>query len=197
MRHRNRGRRLNRNAAQRRALMRGLARALILSKTGRIITTTGKAKEARPFVEKLVTLARAGDETSRRRAIALLGEHRPSERRAKGADAKGASKWFRIPPKPRDAVDRKAWRKHGLPKLPAENPVVAIDRLFGEIGLKFKDRPGGYTRILKLGEHRMGDNAEQVLLEFVESIGEASPSPETGAEKAAKRPAEDKKETAA
>ena len=192
MRHRNRGRRLNRNAAQRRALMRGMARALILSKGGRIITTTGKAKEARPFVEKLVTLARAGDEASRRRAIALLGEHRPSGMRAKGADAKGASKWLRIPAKPRDSVDRKAWRRQGLPKLPSENPVVVIDRLFSEIGPKFKARAGGYTRILKLGEHRLGDNAEQVLLEFVEAVGEAPPSPEAGTEKAAKKPAKDK-----
>lgn len=189
MRHRNRGRRLNRNASHRRALMRNLARALILSKGGRIITTTGKAKEARPFVEKLVTLARSGDETSRRRAIALLGEHRPSERRAKGADAKGAAKWLRIPAKPRDAVDRKAWRRNGLPLLPSENSIVAIDRLFSEIGPKFKVRAGGYTRILKLGEHRLGDNAEQVLLEFVESLGEVPGGSEGGSGKAAKKPA--------
>ncbi len=196
MRHRNRGRKLNRNASHRRALMRNLARALILSKGGRIITTTGKAKEARPFVEKLVTLARAGDETSRRRAVALLGEHRPSALRAGGADAKGAAKWLRIPAKPRGAVDRKAWRRKGLPLLPAENPVVAVDRLFSEIGPKFKARAGGYTRILKLGEHRLGDNAEEVLLEFVEAIGEAPPSPEAGTEKAAKKPAKAKGATA-
>ena len=75
MRHRNRGRKLNRNAQHRNSLMRNLARALFLSPKGRIVTTLTKAKEVRPFVEKLVTLGRYGDETSRRRAVAMLGHH--------------------------------------------------------------------------------------------------------------------------
>lgn len=170
MRHRNRGRKLNRNESHRRSLMRNMARALILSPNGRIITTTAKAKEARPFVERLVTLARHGDEASRRRAASILGEHAPSHRRAAGADKKGAGKWSSIPPKPRNAVDRKRWRRMGLPVVP-EGPIpVALDRLFAEIGPKFKERPGGYTRILRLGKRRLGDNAEQVLLEFVVSV---------------------------
>ena len=96
MRHRCRGRKLNRNASHRRALMRNMARALILSPRGRIVTTTGKAKELRPFVEKLVTLGRYGDEASRRRAVALLGEHAPSHPRSEDADKKGRSEERRV-----------------------------------------------------------------------------------------------------
>ena len=178
MRHRCRGRKLNRNSSHRKALMRNLARALILSPAGRIVTTTGKAKEVRPFVEKLVTLGRYGDEASRRRAVALLGEHAPSHPRAADADQKKSVKWARIPGKPVNPVDRKAWRRAGLPAVPAQAPVIAIERLFKEIAPKFKDRPGGYTRILKLSERRLNDNAEQVLLEFVVPVVEAPQAPE-------------------
>lgn len=153
MRHRGRGRKLNRNSSHRRSLMRNMARALFLSKDGQIVTTVGKAKEARPFVEKLVTLARRGDEVSRRQAVALLGEARPS--------------FGRIPPKPRDARDRKRWKREGLPRILREAPPVVAERLFREIGPRFKDRPGGYTRILRLQARRLGDNAGQVLLAFV------------------------------
>ena len=186
MRHRCRGRKLNRNASHRRALMRNMARALILSPRGRIVTTTGKAKELRPFVEKLVTLGRYGDEASRRRAVAILGDHAPSHPRAEGADKKKAVKWARIPAKPRNAVDRKAWRRAGLPAVPEQAPVRVIDRLFKEIAPKFKERPGGYTRILHLSERRLNDNAEQVLLEFVVPVGEAPRAPEAEKESKAK-----------
>ena len=172
MRHRNRGRKLNRNAQHRNSLMRNLARALFLSPKGRIITTITKAKEVRPFVEKLVTLGRYGDEASRRRAIALLGHHEPSWPRAKKADEKGAAKWARIPPKPRNPVDRLRWRREGLPKLPQANQATAMDRLFEVIAPKFKDRPGGYTRILRTGQKRLNDKAELAFLEFVVPVSE-------------------------
>src|SRR5437588_2072517 len=73
MRHLKAGRKLGRNASHRLALMRNLARALILSENGRIITTVEKAKEARRFVEKLITLAKKGTLHARRQAIAKLG----------------------------------------------------------------------------------------------------------------------------
>lgn len=186
MRHRKRGRKLNRTQSHRRSLMRNLARALILSKDGRIITTEGKAKEARPFVERMVTLARHGDEASRRRAVALMGEHAPSDQRSANADKKGAAKWARIPAKPRNPKDRKRWRREGLPALPAALPVMAVEKLFGEIAAKLKDRPGGYTRILKIGKKRLSDKAELVLLEFVVPMGETLPSPEPTKQAAAK-----------
>ena len=167
MRHRKRGRKLNRNASPRRSLLRNLARALLLSKDGRIVTTLVKAKEARPFVERLVTLGRRGDEASRRRAVALLGEHEPSYPRAANADQKGAVKWARIPPKPRNPADRKRWRRMGLPAPPPLKGLTASERLFREIASRFKDRPGGYTRILRKGSRRLNDKAELALLEFV------------------------------
>src|ERR671925_1962741 len=71
MRHRKAGRKLGRNAAHRRALMRNLALALFRKE--RIITTVEKAKELRPFVEKLITLARKGTLHARRLVIARLG----------------------------------------------------------------------------------------------------------------------------
>src|SRR3954465_13944942 len=67
MRHRVAGRTLGRNATSRLALMRGLSRALI--EHGRIITTVAKAKELRPFVEKLVTLAKKGNASEGATAI--------------------------------------------------------------------------------------------------------------------------------
>src|SRR5437762_9531038 len=71
MRHLNAGRKLGRNAAHRLALMRNLAKALFEHE--RIITTVEKAKEARPFVEKLITLARKGTLQARRLAKMRLG----------------------------------------------------------------------------------------------------------------------------
>ncbi len=199
MRHRKRGRKLDRTSSHRRALLRNLARALILSKDGRIWTTLAKAKEARPFVEKLVTLGRYGDEASRRNAQSMLGEHRPSYPRSPKADEKNASKWVRIPPKPSNPVDRKRWRRLGLPALPSALPVIALDRLFAEIAPKFKDRPGGYTRILrgskKIGEdrplrlRRLNDKAPMAILEFVVPVGVVQepssqpPSPEKASKK--------------
>src|SRR5207249_4023406 len=73
MRHRKAGRTLSRTASHRLALMRNLTSALIRAKDGRIITTVEKAKEARPFVEKLITLARQGTLQARRLAKARLG----------------------------------------------------------------------------------------------------------------------------
>ncbi len=107
MRHLKAGRKLGRNASHRRALMRNLARALITHE--RIITTVEKAKEARRFVEKLITLAKRGDLHARRLALARL-------------------------------PDRET-----------------ITKLFAEIGPRFRDRPGGYTRIIKRHERRLGD----------------------------------------
>ncbi len=89
---------------------------------GRIITTPAKAKEARPFAEKLITLAKKGpdDLAARRRAIRLL--HDPA----------------------------------------------LVRSLFEDLGVRYKDRNGGYTRILHLSRTRIGDGARQVLFELVE-----------------------------
>lgn len=117
MRHLKAGRILGRNATHRLALMRNLTRALF--EHGRIITTVEKAKEARSFVEKLITLAKRGSLHSRRLALS---------------------------------------------RLPDPN---AVDKLFKEIAPRFKDRPGGYTRIIKRHERRLGDGGHTAFLELL------------------------------
>lgn len=117
MRHRKAGRSLRRTSEQKLALMRNLATSLIES--GAITTTEAKAKELRPFVEKLITKAKAGTLHARR----LAGKH---------------------------------VQKRG-----------AADKLFQEVGKQFATRPGGYTRILKLG-HRKGDGADLARIELIQ-----------------------------
>ena len=116
MRHRAKGRQLSRTAAHRRALLRNLAASLF--RHDRIVTTEAKAKELRPYAERLITLARRGDLHARR----LVG---------------------------RRIQDREV-----------------LHRLFSEIGPRFAARPGGYTRILKLG-HRAGDGADIARIELL------------------------------
>ena len=117
MRHANRGRKLGRTAEHREALLRNMA--ISLFRHGRISTTTEKAKELRPFAERLITLAKRGDLHARRLAA-------------------------------RDIQDREV-----------------LIQLFDAIGPRFAERPGGYTRILKLG-HRRGDGAELAMIELVD-----------------------------
>jgi large subunit ribosomal protein L17 len=133
MRHRKAGRKLGRNASHRLALMRSLTMALIRHE--RIVTTVAKAKEVRPFVEKLVTLAKKGTLHARRLAAARLGPM---------ADAE-------VAPGEGDDADHR--------------PVLV--KLFADLGPRFADRPGGYTRILKRHERRLGDAGETAFIEFL------------------------------
>src|SRR6516164_11545198 len=135
MRHLKAGRQLGRNAEHRLALMRNLTMALIQHE--RIITTVEKAKEVRPFVEKLITLAKKGTIHARRLALAKLG---PMGHARPMAHEEDEAK--------RD--DRKILKK-----------------LFDEIGPRFKDRPGGYTRIIKRHERRLGDGGRTAFLELL------------------------------
>jgi large subunit ribosomal protein L17 len=136
MRHRVAGRELSRTSAHRLALRRNLAQSLIEHET--ISTTIEKAKEIKPFVEKLITLARKGTLTHRRRAISLLGD------RSIVAVEDGE---------------------------PVEKGTV-IGKLFSELGPRYLDRPGGYTRIIHLSLRRLGDNGQVVLLQL---LGEDEP----------------------
>lgn len=162
MRHLKAGRKLGRNASHRLALMRNLARGLIVSDTGRIITTVPKAKEARPFIEKLITLAKKGDLHSLRRAKARLG-----------------------PVASCQLLDDKG------------NPtgVTVLKKLFEEIGPRFKDRPGGYLRIIKRHERRLGDAGQTAILELLKEgerkVRRRTPPPAPRLE-SKPRPAEEK-----
>jgi large subunit ribosomal protein L17 len=140
MRHRRAGYKLNRNATHRRAMYRNLAMALFRHE--RIVTTVEKAKAVRPFVEKLITLARKATLTpekalhARRLVLSRLGS--PSNAAVKPSDDEN------------EADDRKV-----------------IVKLFTEIGPRFKDRPGGYTRIVKRHERRLGDGGKTAYLELL------------------------------
>ncbi len=122
MRHRKAGRKLNRTAEHRRALFMNLAQALI--KHEQIMTTLPKAKELRPYVEKLITKAKKGDLHNRRLVLAKLQDE------------------------------------------------VQTRKLFDVLAERYKDRPGGYVRVLKAG-FRKGDNAPMAIIELVDRDPEA------------------------
>ena len=117
MRHRVKGRKLNRTASHRVATLRALATALLREK--KIKTTLAKAKETRVFVEPIITRAK-NDSVAARRIVA------------------------------KDIQDKEV-----------------VKELFNEIVPKIGDRPGGYTRVVKLG-HRLGDAAEMAIIELVD-----------------------------
>lgn len=133
------------------SMLRNLAVSLINSKEERIVTTLPKAKELRPFVEKAITLSR--------RARGLEGD---------GAEARAlhlrrqAAGFFHAGNLQHASLSGR--RGQILPARTAG--VSALKRLFDELGERYQDRPGGYTRIFKLG-HRVGDNAELAIIELV------------------------------
>lgn len=116
MQHKNKKRTLGRDRDERKALLRGLASSLLLR--GKIVTTTAKAKELRPFVEKIITAAKTDSMVSRRKASSQLG-------------------------------DQKA--------------IVA--KLFSDVAPKYKERNGGYTRIIKMGRSEAG--RDEAVIELV------------------------------
>ncbi len=117
MRHRLKGRKLNRTASHRKAMFANMAAALIEHE--QIVTTLPKAKELRGIVDKLITLGKRGDLHSRRLAISRT----------------------------RDVAQSK--------------------KLFDVLAPRYKDRNGGYTRVLKAG-FRYGDNAPMAVIELVD-----------------------------
>ena len=122
MKHNITHRKLNRTSSHRKSLLMNLSNALI--KHEQITTTLPKAKELRPYIEKIITLGKKGDLESRRKAVSIL------------QDQKNTKKIFDI------------------------------------IADRYKERSGGYTRIIKLG-NRFGDNAPTAVIELVDRDEEA------------------------
>jgi large subunit ribosomal protein L17 len=122
MRHGKVHRKFNRTAEHRKAMFGNMCAALI--KHEQITTTLPKAKDLRPVIEKLVTLAKKGGLAARRQAIAEMRD------------------------------------------------VAMAKKLFEVIGPRYKDRKGGYTRIMKAG-FRYGDSAAMAVIEFVDRDEEA------------------------
>ena len=152
MRHLKAHRKLGRTTEHRISMLRNLATSLINSRDERIVTTLPKAKELRPFVERAITLSR--------HAASL--EDGESEARALHLRRQAAA-FFHAGNFRRAAATR---RGQTLP--PRTAGVAALRRLFDELGQRFKDRPGGYTRIIKMGR-RSGDGAELAIIELVDN----------------------------
>lgn len=152
MRHLKAHRKLGRTTEHRISMLRNLATSLINSREDRIVTTLPKAKELRPFVEKAITLSR--------RAASLEGN--TSEVGGLHLRRQAAS-FFHAGNYRRATTSRR-----GQTPPPRTAGVAAIRRLFDELGERFKDRPGGYTRIIKMGR-RTGDGAELAIIELVDN----------------------------
>jgi len=128
-----RGRQLSRDTEHRKALRRNLVQSLF--EHGKIRTTLPKAKEVKAMAEKLITLARRADLTSRRRVISILQDRRLVDEN-------------------QDFIE--------------EGPTrTVVQKLFNDIAPSFGDRPGGYTRIIKLADFRIGDGGSLVLLQLL------------------------------
>jgi len=116
MKHLRKGRKLGRKIGPRKALLKNLAKSLILHE--KIETTEAKAKELRPFIEKIITRGKKGDLHSRRIIISKIND-----------------------------------------------PLLA-KKVIEDISPRYKERKGGYTRIIKVGQ-RQGDAAKMAIIEFV------------------------------
>jgi large subunit ribosomal protein L17 len=138
------------------SMLRNLAVSLINSREERIVTTLPKAKELRPFVERAITLSR--------RANGLEGDDAGARALHLRRQAAG---FFHAGNMQASALTG----KRGQVRLPRTAGVAALQRLFSELGERYKDRPGGYTRIFKLGR-RAGDNAELAIIELVDNKAE-------------------------
>ncbi|MBX9581793.1 MAG: 50S ribosomal protein L17 [Gemmataceae bacterium] len=162
MRHRRAGKHLNRTPAHRLALFRNLARALITHE--RIVTTLPKAKWLRPQVEKLITLAKKaavamdgeGDEKARK--VAALHYRRLAMARLGPVHGTGI---YDKKDEPQD--DPLSDGKKG------KSADTVLKKLFREIGPRYKDRPGGYTRVVKQHYRRLGDGGETAIIELLKA----------------------------
>lgn len=170
MRHRRRGRTLGRSPSHRKAMLKNLASALFLTErdasldenapkvAGRITTTLHKAKEVRPLIEKCITIAK--------KSI-------PSAEAAKQLETsaeRGSDEWRKW----RQSDEWQKWATARAPVVTARRRVIqligdkeAAKILFDTIAERYVDRPGGYTRIMRLATPRLGDAGQRAILELV------------------------------
>ena len=170
MRHRRRGRKLGRKPPHQRALLRSLASALFLTERdaegegnaptikGRIITTIEKAKEARPLVERCITIAR--------RAL----PHQEAADELEPSADRNSEQWRAW----RTSDRWREWNQTIAPVVAARRRVLrllgdkrAVKILFDDIAPRFAERDGGYTRVLRLAKPRLGDAGTRAILELV------------------------------
>ena len=127
---------------------------------GQIETTLAKAKAVAPFVEKIITIAKQGTYEARRRIEAKINDRLIHGWVADNnvPDSRKDNPYFDLP----DADDIEFNRYGEVRKAPR-----LVQHIMTEIGPKFASRDGGYTRIVKLGKHRLGDGTDLVLLQLV------------------------------
>lgn len=140
MRHLNQTCKLNRTTSHRRCMFANMLKSLITH--GRIQTTVPKAKALRRYADRLITLAKKGTLAARRQAIAEL-----------------MIQFNTLTPKEKRAA------KEGKTAAYNDDRFV-IAKLFDELGSRFSERNGGYTRIIKQG-YRVGDNAQTCVIEYL------------------------------
>ena len=185
MRHKRKGRHLGRNPSHRKAMLQNMASSLFLSERdnelneagepyedfdtpadgrnvpkvkGRIVTTLHKAKEVRPLVEKCITIACKG-----------LAAEEEADKYATDADRR-TTEWRSW----RESDKWNQWAQAMAPAVAARRRVLqmirnkaAMEVLFSDIAPRFSERPGGYTRIIRLASPRLGDAGTRAILEFV------------------------------
>ena len=149
MRHCVAGKKLNRTSSHRKAMRKNMAASLF--EHGAIRTTEAKAKDVKPFVERLITIARKGTLHARREIISLLGDRNM-------ADSDG------------NFLDK-----------------TVIGKLFDDIAPRYAERSGGYTRIIKIAERRIGDSGTQVLLQLIDESEADSAQSSSGSSRRKKR----------
>jgi large subunit ribosomal protein L17 len=130
-----------------------------LIENGTIRTTEAKAKELRRFVEKLITTAKKGTLAARRQVIRELQDRAMVERDEEGQIVYG---------------------RNGLSVLQDQ---TVVQKLFDEVAPRYADREGGYTRIIRIADRRIGDAGQQVILQLIEESVEES----SGARKPGRR----------
>lgn len=141
MRHRKDTCKLNRTTSHRRCMFANMLKSLIDNE--QIQTTVAKAKELRRYADNMITLAKKNTLASRRQAISAL----------------------MIRFNPLTDKEERAARDGDLSAYNTDRRV--IQKLFGELGSRFTNRNGGYTRIMK-SSHRVGDNAQTCVIEYLQ-----------------------------
>ncbi len=193
MRHRVAHRKLNRTSEHRKAMQRNLAQSLF--EHGQVRTTLPKAKDLKPFAERLITLAkraRGGSLEARRRIHRLMSDRSliPAEHRDDYEAMTDARR--------KQVLRSRSGRRHrtGAPRggLPFTAETVTY-RLIEKVAPNFEDRPGGYTRLIRLAKRRIGD---QACLAIVQLVGdEEAPTGVTKPGKSARRSRADARYAAA
>jgi len=138
---------------------------------GRVVTTIAKAKEVRPIIERCITIARQTLEDQRKADSLDSTAERNSE---EWRQWRGSQQW-------------NEWNQAIAPVLTARRRAIqilgnkeAVSILFDTVAPRFEERPGGYTRIMRLAKPRLGDAGTQVILEFVgerDRVKVSSPEP--------------------